>query len=78
MSDTDFEFTAENGDQWFVRDCNGDHAGRTVVEKFFPGKDVDEDDPAQIIDVPPELCLLIGKALIARAEYVKALAAREE
>lgn len=70
----DHEFTDSRGSAWHVRDCDAD-AGCTVVEKFHPNQHHDpgeEAEPAQVVDVPADLCRLIGKALIERAERMEA------
>jgi hypothetical protein len=70
--DASFEFVAHNTDTWVVRDCEEEH-GCTVVERLHrqevreAARDGREPEPVQVIDVPPDLCGLVGRALVSRA-----------
>lgn len=74
-ADGSFEFRDRNRDTWVIRDCEED-AGCTVIERLHTdeveraARDGTDPEPVQVVDVPPDLCGLVGHALLARAERV--------
>ena len=73
--DASFEFVDRNRDTWVVRDCEED-PGCTVIERLHSheieraNRAGEDPEPVQVVDVPPDLCGLVGHALVARAGRV--------
>jgi hypothetical protein len=70
------DFLDNKGDRWVIRDCESDHAGCTVIERFthLPKDVQDGHPPAQTIDVPPEIL----DELIGALEDVRRLRLTDE
>lgn len=73
--DGSFQFRDAAGDTWVIRDCEED-AGCTVVERLHrdeiaqSARDGRDPEPVQVIDVPPDLCGVVSRALASRTHRV--------
>ena len=74
--DAAFEFVDRYRDTWVVRDCE-EEPGCTVIERLHRQEieraDGEESDPepVQVVDVPPDVCGLLGQALVSRSRRVE-------